>query len=313
MKRFHTLAAIPIKPENELNTLVENRSAYTLNQCELNLYETHQQASNINLVFDDFVLTSMIRGKKVMRVSDRAGFDYLPGESVIVPPGERLSIDFPEANLSNPTQCLALLISSGQIKDVLNELNEFYPKFDSDSQWNIDKTMLHMVNSQALAESLDRFLRISTESSPEKDLLADLALKDLLIRLMQTQARELFERNYKQLASSHRFAHVIQYIKDNLQTRINPDHLSEQACMSRANFFKKFKEEFGMSPGEYILTERLKLAKVLLSHSQNPVTQVCYMSGFQNLNYFIRTFKRETGITPKTYQQWVAEEGDADI
>jgi AraC-like DNA-binding protein len=309
MKRPYTLHPIPIKTENSLDTLVENRSAYTLNKCELNLYETHQQASNINLVFDDFALTSMLRGKKVMRVSDREGFDYLPGESVIVPPRERLSIDFPEANLSNPTQCLALLISGDQIKSILNELNEFYPKFDNEHKWDIDRTMLHMVNNQDLADSIDRFIRISTDSSPEKDLLADIALRELLIRLMQTQARQLFEQNYKQLASSHRFAHVIQYIKENIQTRINPDHLSEQACMSRANFFKKFKEEFGMSPGEYILTERLRLAKVLLSQPHNPVTQVCYMSGFQNLNYFIRTFKRETGITPKTYQQWVADEG----
>jgi len=78
--------------------------------------------------------------------------------------------------------------------------------------------------------------------------------------------------------------------------------------MSRANFFRKFKEEFGISPGEFILKERLKIARELLATPQYPVTQVCYMSGFQNLNYFIRAFKKETGITPKTYQQWVMED-----
>ncbi|HEX5172110.1 MAG TPA: helix-turn-helix transcriptional regulator, partial [Cyclobacteriaceae bacterium] len=86
------------------------------------------------------------------------------------------------------------------------------------------------------------------------------------------------------------------------------DQLSEHACMSRANFFRKFKEEFGISPGEYILKERLKKAKDFLGFPNHSVTQVCYMSGFQNLNYFIRAFKKETGITPKIYQQWAIEE-----
>ena len=308
MKRVYAPQALPVSHEDSLETLVESRSAYTMDQCELNLYETHQQASNVNLVFNDFVFTSMLRGKKVMRVAERPGFDYFPGESVIVPPNERLSIDFPEADLENPTQCLALVISADQIKKTLNELNEYYPKADAKDSWHIKGDILHLVNGPDLTEIINRFVRISiTDSTREKDILAELALKELLIRLMQTQAREVFETSYRQLMPSHRFAHVINYIKQNLSGQINPDSLSEQACMSRANFFRKFKQEFGVSPGEYILKERLKLAKVHLAGPHHSVTQVCYMSGFQNLNYFIRAFKKETGITPKIYQQWAIE------
>lgn len=305
MKRLFKLQSLPIKSEDALDTLVENRTAYTMSEWELNLYETHQQAANVNLRFDDFVFTSMLRGKKIMRLSDEPAFVYLPGESVIVPPNENIYIDFPEANLDNPTQCLALAISGDRIKRILNELNEFNPKVDEAKGWGFNYGALHMVNTAELSDIINRFVRINiTESTREKELLAELALKELLIRLMQTQAREMFEMNYKEMSTSHRFAHVIQYIKENLNSRINPDDLSEQACMSRANFFRKFKEEFGISPGEYILKERLNKAKDYLSAPQNSITQVCYMSGFQNLNYFIRAFKKETGITPKTYQQW---------
>lgn len=73
--------------------------------------------------------------------------------------------------------------------------------------------------------------------------------------------------------------------------------------MSRANFFRKFKEELGYSPADYILKERINLAKTYLSDPANSVTQACFMAGFQNLNYFIRAFKKETGVTPKAYQQ----------
>lgn len=309
MKRLYKIQPLPIKSEETLETLVENRTAYSMDEWELNIYETHERATNVNLRFSDFVFTSMLRGKKIMRLADQPAFDYFPGESVIVSPNEPICIDFPEADLENPTQCLALAISADRIKKILNELDEFYPKVAESKGWGFSRSVLHMVNTAELADIINRFVRVNiTESTREKELLAELALKELLIRLMQTQAREMFEMNYKEMSSSHRFAHVIQYIKENLNGRINPDELSEQACMSRANFFRKFKEEFGISPGEYILRERLNRAKDFLAVPDHSVTQVCYMAGFQNLNYFIRAFKKETGITPKTYQQWAVED-----
>lgn len=110
MPSKHKLHPVPLHDERSLFTLVENRSVYTMDACELNVFETHQRAKEVNLQFGDWVLTSMLRGKKVMHLAGRPGFDYLPGESVIVPPHELMKIDFPEAGKETPTQCLALAI-----------------------------------------------------------------------------------------------------------------------------------------------------------------------------------------------------------
>lgn len=48
----------------KLELVVENRTAYTLENAELNIYETHQIAKNVELTFSNPVLASMIRGKK---------------------------------------------------------------------------------------------------------------------------------------------------------------------------------------------------------------------------------------------------------
>jgi len=123
MKRLSYLP-LPVKRENSLDRLVENRSTYTLDRCELNLYETYQPSTDVNLVFDYFVFSCMLRGKKVVRVSNHPGFDYLPGESVVIPAKEKISIDFPEASTSNPTKCMALAIADELIQETLNDLNE---------------------------------------------------------------------------------------------------------------------------------------------------------------------------------------------
>jgi len=299
-----SLDLVPLSPERSLYTLVENRSAFTMDHCELNVFETHQRAEKVNLVFGDLVLTSMLRGKKIMHLFNQPGFDYLPGETVIVPPHETMKIDFPEARNDNPTQCIALAISADHILETLNLLNEKFPKAESHSPWKLNEDMFHLINNQELADIINRLVKISIkEQHRERDLLANLALRELLIRLMQTQARQLFENNYLKLSSDNRFAFAIQYIKENIREKIDLNKLSDKVCMSRANFFRKFKEELGYAPGDYILKERLRLAKEYLKQSKYNITEACYMAGFQNLHYFIRAFKKETGLTPSAFKK----------
>ncbi|WP_291785557.1 AraC family transcriptional regulator [Cecembia sp.] len=299
----HFISGVPWRNERDLRTLVENRTTYTLHDCELNIFETHQKAEAVNLCFGDLVLTAMLKGKKVMHLFDKPGFDYLPGESVIVPPNEVMKIDFPEAKMDNPTQCIALSISKEMIENTFNLLNERLPNKELTNEWGLDLSYFHLINTKDLSEIINRFIRIGViERSKEKDLIASFALKELLIRLTQTQAREMLEKSYKQMAASNRLAFVADYIKNNIRENFNLEQLSGKACMSKAHFSRTFKAELGLSPMEYILKERLKLARQYLQMGDYQVQEVCFMSGFNNITYFIRAFKNEFGVTPKVFQ-----------
>ena len=56
----HKLNLVELSKEAGLQTLVENRTAYTLERCELNVFETYSESYKVPLVFNDFVITSML-------------------------------------------------------------------------------------------------------------------------------------------------------------------------------------------------------------------------------------------------------------
>jgi len=304
MNQDNFISRVPWRNSRDLKTMVENRTTYTLDNCELNIFETHQEATDVNLVFGDLVLTTMLKGKKVMHLFDKPSFDYLPGESVIVPPNELMKIDFPEAKWDNPTQCIALSISKEMIENTFNMLNEKFSEKVLTHEWGLDLSYFHLINTQDLSEIINRFIKIGVkEGSREKDLIASLALKELMIRLSQTQAREMLEKTYKELASGNRLAHVVDYIKKNIRENLALEELAAQACMSKAHFLRTFKLELGQTPMGFVLKERLKLARQYLLIGGFQIQEVSGMSGFNNITYFIRAFKTAYGFTPKVFQK----------
>ena len=290
--------------EKRLETLVENRTVYTLRHSELNIYETYKQAEKVELQFNDPILASMLRGKKVMHLRGNAGFDFYPGESIILPSKEVMHIDFPEATEQNPTQCLALRMSKDKINSVVEQLNEVQPRVDDGKEWRFTDANFHFMNDIAVNQIMERMIFLFTENHPSKDLFADFMLKELIIRLMQTEARHLMTNDKAfQYQNSFKFAFIIQYIREHLHEPFTIEQLSQKACMSQPNFFRCFKNEFGISAIDFINAERIKKSLNLLKDSNRSITQVYMACGFNNSSYFNKVFKRLTNSTPMEYRQ----------
>ena len=289
-----------LKVENQLVSLVENQTKFNLKNCEFSIYETHRSAFDVKLHFDTIAFTAMIRGKKHLKLESMAQyFDYLPGESVLVSPGETMIIDFPDAD-ETPSQCISLSLNPQFIEDSLNHLNYILPKVDETSSWNLDLNEYYLFNNQSLASATNNIMRIAMDDNSQKDLMADFALKELLIRLMQTQARGMMEKNIAKHKSRIGFA--VDYIRKNLHQKLSVDHIAKLAYVSKTNFFKMFKDELGTSPNDFILQERISRAKTLLA-TQNSIKETAFQTGFSDANYFTKVFKQWVGDTPKNYQK----------
>jgi AraC-like DNA-binding protein len=303
------LQPIDLTPARQLQTLVENRRVFNLTNCELNIFESYQEAYRVPLRFPDFVITSMVRGKKIMHLFDKPSFDYLPGETVIVPADETMVIDFPEARTDNPSQCIALAVDGRYINDTLNYLNNFYNSDpDAKREWKLQFNAYHFDNEAEVSEIINKLIRICSGSERTKNIYADLNLKELLIRLVQSQHLLQIQQEAGAQNNHSRIHYILNYIHQHLTDRIPIDLLCRKAYMNRNDFFKWFREQFGLTPLEYIQREKIRLAKQLLAERATTVTEVSYRCGFSDVNYFVRLFKKAEGITPGMYRDCLFRE-----
>ncbi len=288
--------------EKLLKTLVENRTVYNLDNCELNLFETYQKSALVPLQFTDLVVTSMLKGKKIMHLFDNEGFDYVPGETVIVPSNTEMKIDFPEASFENPTQCLALAIDNKKIVNILDFLNEKYPKEGHNNFWQLDESNFYFENNQEMAVLIGKIIQICQSTSIFKDTLADLSLQELLIKIIQSQTLKGITAGTTK-ATNQILLHLIALLREKIGQKIDLKVIAKNAGLSTSGLYRLFKAELGVSPVEFVILERIKLAKGYLANKDIYIKNVSYEAGFEDSNYFIRLFKHYEGITPRQYQQ----------
>lgn len=289
-----------------MQPVVESRRIYSYDHCELSLFETSQQAEAVPLAFEHLTLMSMTKGKKVMHMDQRAPFDYLPGESLIIPAGQRMHIDYPEADIHNPTQCMALMMDMSFMQQTFAQMDAYYQPLGDSHQWALPVDSCYLVNSAEVTALLGKIARLSLENKPMNELRVDLSLKELIVMIAQQQHHSELDADDGRNSNSDHFSHVMHFIRQHLSEKISIEKLSRMAYMSRTNFFKAFKLYFGLSPADYILRERITLAKQLLPDHTMSIAEIAYQTGFNNIPYFIRQFRRQEGITPGEYRMGMA-------
>ncbi|NDU96072.1 AraC family transcriptional regulator [Spirosoma terrae] len=288
---------------NRLDTLVENKLTLSHDAAELHLYETFQQASLIELRFNAPVMTSMLSGRKVMHLNQIDPFDYQPGESLLLPSDRLMQIDFPDATTQEPTRCLALTISDDFIRQTVAELNEQVPRVERADQWQLDTENYLLKNNAEISWLIDKLMHLFRENNPFKPFFIKNTLRELIVRLSQTQVSTKLLTETSQHINTNRLAYVVTYIRENLTHALSVEELSDKACLSKSHFFRLFKSELGMSPAQFILSERIRRAKAILSNPTKSVTDACYESGFNSVTHFSNAFRALEQISPRQFKR----------
>ena len=96
---------------------------------------------------------------------------------------------------------------------------------------------------------------------------------------------------------------MVSYIQQNFTGKISLKEFGEQFHLSEKYISRYFKEHFHITLSQYITHLRLEHAKQLLQDTDIPVTEIAMQSGYQNVSYFIRSFKKTYGVSPLKYRK----------
>ena len=139
------------------------------------------------------------------------------------------------------------------------------------------------------------------------------ASKELItVSLLQNLWQEIFENadipspeEHKDHSSSSqaRLQLMMQFIHLNYSQNISLDDIAREAMVSKSTALNLFRKYLHITPVNYLINYRLKQASQLLSKTEKKIHLISSETGFHNVEYFCKIFKKRYNFTPTEYRE----------
>lgn len=111
------------------------------------------------------------------------------------------------------------------------------------------------------------------------------------------------EENLTEEAGDELIQQIIAEIQENDTRGISLTDLSHKYKISTGYLSKMIKKELNLSFSEYLMVRRIQKAKKLLEDDKLSIDAISEMVGYNDYFYFIKVFKKATGISPSKYRE----------
>lgn len=168
---------------------------------------------------------------------------------------------------------------------------------------------------QPMGEKRSRVLQVEQEVLKQKlsfidhppdkknygeDIKYEQALVEYLIFLNQVVQKEESAQEQNAVVPNERVEQMLQYISKNLSHPLSLEEMEKQFFVSKYHITREFKKYTGFTFHQYVMKKKLIYAKHLLREYRSS-SAVYSKSGFSSYPHFLKSFKREFGITPKEF------------
>lgn len=135
--------------------------------------------------------------------------------------------------------------------------------------------------------------------------IRDMKIYESLVSLLSMLMGECFSDgdSENENTGARNLTPVKKYIDENYNQKITLDMLAEKFYINKFYMTRLFKKQFGISIVNYILQVRITHAKQLLRFTDLSAEYIGDVCGFNDVNYFARTFRKIEGVTPGQFRK----------
>ena len=152
---------------------------------------------------------------------------------------------------------------------------------------------------------IDEIHSIADSSSYLRDMEIHEKLSSLLLNIMKESWNKNLNIDESEMSLEKRkdIKLIREYIENNYEKDIKLDDLAASYNINKYYLSHIFKEQYGTSITNYVINTRITKAKHLLRFSDLTTTEIANRVGYEDVNYFIRMFKKVENITPGEYKK----------
>ncbi len=220
------------------------------------------------------------------------------GDIIVVPPGQLHSIEqFEDQSMEYENIIFQLNMLMAVQGDTCTE-KFFQPLLQRQiSIWNhyTPDSSVYPV----LSNCLDTMDNICKTFAPGYELAIKGQLFTLFYSLISFIKDPLPSHQNKSL---DRLKDILKYVETNYSDKISIADAADICGFSQSHFMKFFKQNMAVSFTDYLNDYRLTMATRLLVSSSDSIVNIAAETGFDNLSYFNRLFKRKYGCTPTAFR-----------
>lgn len=105
-----------------------------------------------------------------------------------------------------------------------------------------------------------------------------------------------------ELLRERRMRTMMTFVQRHFGDGIDVADIAASAGVGRTECFRLFTRLAAVSPGEYLISYRLRRAAVMLVSGDDSVARVAHVCGFNDASYFAKRFRQRYGCTPRDYR-----------
>lgn len=252
---------------------------------------------------DEFEIILVTYGQGLFTVNSRTSLCHT-GDVIIIPPGSIHSI---ERNQNDYVEYFNILFSFSLLEE--NPESHCFRNFLTLISESTCLKNCFLTQENPLTAKIAPLAKDLIDHRDEKYSGYELMIKSRLYEILHHLIKENLcdekasPQSEREKENARKLKKVLSYTKEHFAEKISVSEAASQCSLSESRFMTFFKNQTGTSYVQYLNDYRLEAAAAQIQNSHTPVTDVALQNGFENISYFIRSFKKKFGCTPLSYRK----------